>query len=372
MDFDMKYFSSTIAIILLVSSCSPFLRSHGDRKGSQEMGIPGLTADVETTPVNSRDDAADDICIWYNEADPIESRVIGTNKKSGLVVYDLSGVEQAKYEVGRVNNVDIRYSFPMGVDTIDLIGATNRTYNSISLFKIAIDGQLQIISLDEIVSATDEVYGFCFYRPISSGNLFAILVSKSGLVEQYHLIGSTGKIRAELVRTLNIGSQCEGMVADDELDYLYVGEEDHGIWKVNLCEDSDNEKKLIADLSNTQLSADIEGLTLYMARGNKGYLIASSQGNNSYAIFNREATNEYIGSFSIVAGKVDGVSETDGIDIINLGLGDLFPSGLFIAQDGDNRDQNSRQNQNFKFVSWGSIASSFSPSLIIDSTYDFR
>ena len=53
-----------------------------------------------------------------------------------------------------------------------------------------------------------------------------------------------------------------------------------------------------------------------------------------------------MGSFQIDNGKIDGTSETDGIDVVSSALGASFPSGVFVAQDGDNDDGT----QNFKLV----------------------
>ena len=53
-----------------------------------------VSATVETAPVHSSADAADDPAIWIHPTDPSQSTVIGTDKSSdghGLVVYDLSG-----------------------------------------------------------------------------------------------------------------------------------------------------------------------------------------------------------------------------------------------------------------------------------------
>ena len=81
--------------------------------------------------------------------------------------------------------------------------------------------------------------------------------------------------------------------------------------------------------------------------------IGSSQGNNSYAVYRREGKNEPLGTFRIGSGGgIDGVSDTDGIDVCSFGLGRAFPHGLLIAQDGRNNDGN----QNFKVVPFERIA----------------
>ena len=70
-------------------------------------------------------------------------------------------------------------------------------------------------------------------------------------------------------------------------------------------------------------------------------------------IYRREGANAYVATFEIAAaGRIDAVSQTDGIAATSANLGPAFPQGLFIAQDGKNDDCN----QNFKLVPWHSIA----------------
>lgn len=50
-----------------------------------------VAAKVETQPVATVDDAADDPAIWRNAANPSESLIVGTDKRAGIHVYDLTG-----------------------------------------------------------------------------------------------------------------------------------------------------------------------------------------------------------------------------------------------------------------------------------------
>jgi 3-phytase len=364
------YLLIAIVIILAFVSCKNQKSGSTDEINNNPVpALDSVTADLETQPVQNSDDAADDPSIWYNKANPSESRIIGTNKKSGLVVYNLKGEELHHYAIGRANNVDVRYGFQLGNESIDIVGTTNRTYNSITLLKVVNDGELELLSLDKIISGTDEVYGFCFYKSQSTGKLYANLVSKSGAIEQYELADSAGQIVAKVVRTFAIESQGEGMVADDELGNLFIGEEDKGVWKFGAEPGDAITGTLIADTTGKQLIPDIEGITLYTAHDQKGYLIVSSQGNNSYAFFNRNGAHEYVGSITINDGElIDGTSDTDGIDVISSSLGSVFPSGFFIAQDGSNKDNGINQNQNFKVVHWEKIAKAFNPDLLIKTS----
>lgn len=332
-----------------------------------------VVSQYETQPMPGVGDVADDPAIWVNFNDPASSLIIGSNKKNGLHVYNLQGTELHHYTVGKINNVDIRYNFPLqNGNKVDIVAGSNRSDNSISIFSInPIDGSLTPINQNVMQSEFDEVYGFCLHHNHENGKYYAFLNDKNGSVEQWELFSSdSNKIAGKIVRRLKVGSQTEGCVADDELGVFYLGEENQGIWKFQANPDSLVEGFLIADTSNPNIIRDIEGLTIYYAKNGKGYLIASIQGIDSYAVFEREGDNKYLGSFTISDGNnIDGVQNTDGIDVCNLNLGPLFPDGIFVAQDGINTNDSITDNQNFKIISWKEIATAFQPLLIIDKSY---
>lgn len=302
----------------------------------------------ETTPVGSAMDAADDPAIFIHPTDPIKSVIIGTDKQKGLVIYDTKGAIVHEYAIGRINNVDIRQNVIWNEEQITVVGGSNRTDNSIVFYQLdAATRQLTPLHQTPILSKVDEVYGFCMYQ---AAVLYAFVVGKDGVVEQWKLLPAKDDgLDATLIRSFDVGSQCEGLVADDEFGYLYVGEEEVGIWKYNIKDWDGQKSKVQLIAENKNLKADIEGLTVYYGENGKGYLIASSQGNHTYAIYERQGDNNYLGSFKIEDTKaVDGTFDTDGIDVTAQAFGTEFPSGVFIAQDG----ANGKENQNFKLVDW--------------------
>jgi hypothetical protein len=162
-----------------------------------------------------------------------------------------------------------------------------------------------------------------------------------------------------------MGSTAEGCVADDDLAYLYVAEEDVGIWKYE-AEPEAGAARVAVDEVGSSLEADVEGLTIYYGPDGAGYLIASSQGSGEYAAYERAGDNHHVTSFQIVdSASIDGTTDTDGIDVMSAPLGAGFPNGLFVAQDGDN----DTGNQNFKLVPWESVAGS---ALVVDTDWDPR
>ncbi|MCK9205793.1 MAG: phytase, partial [Salinivirgaceae bacterium] len=133
----MKQLLFFITIALLVASCNTPKQEQTEVINIYDT-IFQVSASVETTPVVSQlnDDAADDPSVWVNKANPADSRIIGTDKKRGICVYDLNGTERFFYSVGRVNNIDVRYNFNLNGSPIDIVGASNRTTNTITLMKV--------------------------------------------------------------------------------------------------------------------------------------------------------------------------------------------------------------------------------------------
>ena len=307
-----------------------------------------VVAAVETEPVRTGGDSADDATLWVNPANPALSLVIGTNKKRGLAVYELSGREIQFLADGQLNNVDHRDDFPLDGKKVSLVTASNRSNNSIAIYRInAETRRLENVAAEQV--KTVEAYGSCMYRSSKTGKFYYIVTSKLGLMEQYELFDTGKGVSAKRVRQIKVGGQLEGCVADDELGYLYVGEEDVGIWKYQAEPDAESTRIEVDRVRpGGSLVADVEGLTIAYESGGKGYLIASSQGNNTYAIYRREGDNTYVKSFRIVAGTIDQVTETDGIHVTTANLGPQFPKGVFVAQDG----ADDKGKQNFKLVPW--------------------
>lgn len=331
-------------------------------------------ADMETDVVVSGKDAADDPAVWVNPKDPSKSTIIATNKGGGILVYDLHGKELYSYKAGRPNNVDVRYNFKLGEKKVDIVAATDRDLGGILMYTVnPKTGELTEASARPLLCKMPKVYGFSLYHSVKTDKYYAMVVGYKGEFEQYELLDNgNGKIDAKLVRTFQVGSISEGMVADDELGYVYISEENVGVWKYGAEPDTGNTRIQVDSVGKGHLIADVEGLTIYYAHDGKGYLIASSQGDNSYNVYKRGGNNDFIGSFSIEDGKIDGTYDTDGIDVIGLNLGKEYPNGFFIAQDGENLDGDKQRNQNFKLVRWEKIAKAVAPGLIIDNKVNPR
>jgi 3-phytase len=322
--------------------------------------FPTVRPAVETGPMAHAGDAADDPAIWHNSANPAASLVIGTDKKGGLHVYDMGGRSLQYLPDGKMNNVDLRDGFRLGGESITLVTASDRTRKAVAIYRL--DGaNARLVSIADGLqpSGLSDPYGLCMYRSSSSGRYYVFVSDPDGLVRQWELVATgSGKVRLKQVRDLKFGSQTEGCVADDSTSTLYVAEEDIALWRVT-AEPVRNAVPRAIDRvdSNPRIKDDLEGAGIYDLGGGRGYIIVSSQGNDSYAVYRRDGDQAYLGSFAIIADPakgIDGVSETDGLDVSSANLGPGFEHGALVAQDG--RNVLPTENQNFKFIPWRAIA----------------
>jgi 5'/3'-nucleotidase SurE len=361
---------------------------------------------------------SDDPAIWVNPDNSAESIVIGTLKDGGLATFNLQGeVEQVispeEFGEQRFNNVDIIYNFPLasmmvGADVkVDLAVASDRENDTLAIFSISENGQLNKLATPQLDDAEFSIFGVddgeatayglaSYTSPVSRKNYVFVTQADGNKVAQIELTSKLGPadeqlIEAEVVRTLELptptgdaeDSQSEGIVIDQELGFLYVALEDQvGILKFSAEPDAGSDFTVVQPVDADYLTPDIEGLSIYYGDNGTGYLIANSQGDSSYAVFSREGNNEYLGSFVVGDNNgIDQVNESDGLDVINLPLGEEFPNGLLVLQDGANDPQNAVEDDeelennstNFKFVPWDGVANSFDNSLQINtSSYDPR
>lgn len=317
-----------------------------------------VPAEVETDPVGTArgTDAADDPAIWRNPANPTASLIVGTDKRAGLYSYGLDGRRRGYIAMGAVNNVDLRDGVRVAGRDIILVGASNRNdlrRPSINLLELdPATGAFRPL-IDQATGAGGEAYGFCFGRIEAGAMPRAYIVTKEGEVQETILAsaGMDGGIALARGRTWRVATQPEGCVVDDRTGQLYLGEEDVGIWRIDLTAATIQPPVEFARVGTEDgLVADVEGLALAPAGARGGMLVASSQGDNAYALFDLES-GALRGRFRIQGGAIDGTYDTDGIELVLGDFGPAFPSGLFVAQDGDNAPQA----QNFKLLSWDAI-----------------
>ena len=328
------------------------------QKKSPASSIVTVKAEVQTAPMSRFGDAADDPAIWIHSKKPQRSLVLGTNKKQGLMVYDLDGHEVQSIPSGNVNNVDVRYGLRLGKKLVDVAIASLRDDNSLAIY--AIDRRNgKVTEAGKIPTTLEDIYGFCMYQPAtddkkSFGDIYAIVNDKSGEFQQFLITANGEAIEGKLVRTFHVESQPEGCVANDRTRELFVGEEDVAVWTIGADPDDGTQWREVIRAGDVVVD-DIEGVAIYHGQ-QQDYLVISSQGNDSYVVLDAVAPYKVRGNFRIdlnAEKNIDGVSETDGLEVTHHNLGKRFSEGLLVVQDGHKVMPETPQN--FKYVSWKHI-----------------
>jgi 3-phytase len=318
-----------------------------------------VAAALETPPVETWGDAADDPAIWVNPRNPAQSAVIATDKNLGLYVYDLDGRLLHTLADGRMNNVDLRDGFKVEGESRTLVAASNRTDKSIALYFLDPATRQLTRAGEPVPTGFGDPYGLCMYAaPGGTAHYVFVNNGGDGLYRQWRITAQQGRAVAEQVREFPAGSQAEGCVANDTTGDLYVAEEAGGFFKYSALPDGGSARHEIDRVDGPNgLKADIEGVSIWQGKSGKGYVVLSNQGADNYAVYRLEGDNAFVGLFHIVADPesgIDGVSETDGLDVSSAVLGARFPDGLMVVQDG--RNLSPRERQNYKYVSWRAIA----------------
>lgn len=358
-----KTIRSLVAVSILalgLSACATKNSANIGANPNFPLNIVEVQAKAETAPVNSKGDAADDPAIWHNGTNPSASKIIGTQKKGGLYVYNLDGTIAQEVMGGKPNNVDIRTGFDFNGEKDAIVGASDRTDNTIVLWRFREStGKLDPTPIARIKTGFKEVYGFCLGK--SGDNFVVAATSKTGdlMVNYIHYKDGNqlsvqeeqfGDIISEPLYRDSFGSIAEGCVINDQNSHLYLSQENVGLWDVDFM---NNDKKLIDKVTDGRLVADVEGATIWN-NGNKGYIVVSVQGADRFNIYDLEGEHKYRGSFKVTDGAIDGVSGTDGLDISAQNFGADYPNGLVVTQDDINTMPDATQN--FKLISWQDIA----------------
>lgn len=339
--FDEKHLALGGLVALLLAGCASWFLPY------QLKNVP---ADAETTPMAGSGDKADDPALWVHPSNPAFSLILGTNKETGLFIYDLAGREHQYLDLGPVNNVDVRG---------ELAVATNDQANGLSWIRItATETGAVIRHIGNTRVRRTTPYGVCL--GLIDGSPVAGVTYPDGAVELWRAKDDGETISAELIRTVVLASQLEGCVFDDDAQRLFIGEEDHGVWSLALSDPGS--KPLVVDTiaAGRGLVEDVEGLSLYTMDDGNGYLVVSAQGADRFVLYERQPPHQVVGAIRIASsrdGSVDGVSHTDGVEANSAPL-PRYPRGVLIVQDDAN--PHIEKNQNFKIVDWQDVEASLS------------
>lgn len=354
-------------------------------------------AETARSTISSPD--ADDMAFWIHPADPLKSLIIATQKNAGYSIYNTAGetLVDALPGENRYNNVDVMYGFELDGESIDIALFSDRNNNRFAIYKIQETAPYIIDITDpsspELFEAEeageDTAYGEGVYKSPVTGKFYAFATQNGTWnVAQFELVANGSAIGWTSVRTITLEADdddkhAEGIVVDQEYGKAYIAQEEVGIYTLDAepgPSPSDialDETDLLIEEGDHDLVADLEGMTLYYKDNGEGYVFISSQGNNTYGVFNRTDNGEdntFITSFVIVDDMdgIDGTQHTDSLDVTNININPLFPSGAFIVQDGtDTASDPDDVGTNFKWIRWEDIAAGLGDTTVT-SAYDPR
>jgi 3-phytase len=167
----------------------------------------------------------DDMCVWVHPTAPEKSSVICSDKSANaLFVYDLEGKVIQHIPANKPGNIDIRQGVQIDGKPVDLVVFNQRDGFKLCVYRINGESR-KLERADDNLLTTGPNYGGCLYHSKKSGRLYFICTSDRGTVEQYELVGNgQGGIGHKKVRSFPLG-KCEGAVADDQNETLFIGEE---------------------------------------------------------------------------------------------------------------------------------------------------
>lgn len=283
----------------------------------------------------------DDPAIWINPADPAKSLVVGTDKDSdgSLYVFNLEGKIVNKVSgLKRPNNVDIAYGLKLNGRSTDIAVLTERESGRIRIYSMP-----DLKALDkggsEVFSGEQEhsPMGIALYTNPADSTLYAIVGRKSGPSEsylwQYRLSDNgDGSIAATIVRKFGQYSgkkEIESIAVDNELGYVYYSDELFGMHKYYAHPDSGNRQ--LALFGQQDFKEDVEGISIYKQGKGKGYILVSNQQANTFNVYPREGNAGNPHEHLLIRSLPFSTIESDGSEVTNIGLGNRFPEGLFVA-----------------------------------------
>ena len=340
--------------------------------------ISSVTARVETDPVAGERDAADDMAIWVNPWDRTQSLVIGTdNAADALEVYDLAGhrLQRIPDRNGSVNNVDLRYGFPLGDQYVDIVVSGG---SDVAVYKIDPFTRQLVDITARTITAAHQAEGVCLYRSPFTATFYVFTQAYNGNVEQLELFDNgAGLVDARSVRgpwdvhpePVKVeDGEIEACTVDDVTAAYYVVEQDVGVWRYGAEPTASTlQRTLVLSsylVNDGFLVPDIEGIAV-IHDDFGSFLLASSQGESAFGVYRLDlltAPYQMLRKFRVSTGShTDGCTVTDGIDATARWLGPEFPHGLFVCQDNTNTRPDLEGNQNFKYVPLDSIIPGINP-----------
>jgi 3-phytase len=238
------------------------------------------------------------MAIWVNPWDRSQSLVIGTDKAAeALEVYDLAGhrLQRILDRNGSVNNVDLRYGFPLGGQYVDIVVSGG---SDVAVYKIDPFTRQLVDITARTITAANQAEGVCLYRSPYTGAFYVFTQAYNGNVEQLELFDNGfGKVDARSVRgpwdvhpePVKVeDGEIEACTVDDVTGDYYVVEQDVGVWRYGAEPTASTlQRTLVIStylVNDGFLVPDIEGIAV-IHDDFGSFLLASSQGDSAFGLY---------------------------------------------------------------------------------------
>lgn len=289
----------------------------------------------------------DDPAIWINKNNPEQSLILGTDKheeNGGIYVFNLKGKlikEKCLTGLKRPNNIDVEYGFNYNSTEIDIAVFTERNRNVIRVlslpdFNFIDNGGIPVFENEE----NRDPMGIGLYKDSFNQKIYAIVSRKSGpsnnYLGQYLLKDSSGIVIGQQIRNFGAfkgGKEIESIAVDDKMGYIYYSDEGAGVRKYYANPDSSNLE--LALLASSGFTEDHEGISIYATSENEGYIIVSDQGANLFHIFRRIGSETNPHEHPLIAILPFSTLDSDGSEVTNFPIPNLYPKGFFVAMSTD-------------------------------------
>lgn len=307
---------------------------------------------------------ADDAAIWTHPTDAAKSLIIGTDKGSspngGLYTWNLDGTQKQWLSMNRPNNVDVRYGFMLGNKSVDLAAVTLRDNEQVRIFEIdpATRKLSDVTTLDStniLNKMFKSPYGLTMYKRPDDGLMFIFVSSRNNdykdKLRQIRLEDDgTGHVKGVFVREFgNFHNIVEGMVADDELGYLYASEERVGIHKFYASALKGNTELIFFGAEDSLANGNNEGVALYKCVNGTGYILVAHPETHSIKVYRREGEKNAPHQHLLLTRiQDDSLRAGDGLEMSSRVFDQNFPHGLLVWHNQAAR--------NFRLYSWEDIA----------------
>ncbi|MBN1203647.1 MAG: phytase [Myxococcaceae bacterium] len=315
----------------------------------------------ETQPVVRGGNATQDVALWPNSADAGQSLLFVADSAVGLSVFRLDGTEQqALLSDGVAYGVDVRAGFALPGGNTPLVVVANGTLQALTAYVVdPLSLGLRRVDVGTLDVANFSPRTVTLYRSAASGTLYAFMSDTTGTMQQLELRSlQDGGVDGLPVRSFEVGSAVSGAVADDQQGFLFVAEQNQGIWRYSAEPDAGTMRTSVGT-ATAPLTAPLGGLALQAFSDGQGYLLAASAGGDQIVVYGRRPPHSSMGTFRVDQdGGLDAVTGPSSIEASSLALGPDFPAGLVAVQDAINETVS-----NHKLVSWVAVASAFSPPL---------